>query len=197
MVYQYQREEIVMNPDKTTMAGIPIHIETNGYLLRSLTASDVSASFLAWMNSQEMMEGLNLPPLNFSAPQLAGYIEQFDNNRNFFIGIFDKNKGLLVGFYAVDVNLTHKVAHITTGIGEPGYSGKAVLWATIDALVDHFYLYRDLYKMSARILAKNKRMLFCFVKNPLFKLEAILKEECLAPTGERVDILIFSTTRPK
>lgn len=179
------------------LAGVPIFIETNGFILRSLTPKDVSASFLAWMNSAEMMEGLNLPPINFSPQQMAEYIKQFDNHRNYFIGIFDKQTNKLIGFYTIDVNLNHKVGHITAGVGEPGYSGKAVLWATIDALLDHFYLYRDLYKMAARILAKNKRMLFCFVRNPRFILEAILKEECLSPNGERVDILIFSSFSPK
>lgn len=186
-----------MTTNISDMAGVPIFIETNGYLLRSLTPNDVSAPFITWMNSQEMMEGLNLPPINFSAQQLSEYIKQFDNHRNFFIGIFDKTNHTLIGFYTIDVNLKHKVGHITTGIGEKGYSGKAVLWATIDALLDYFYLYRDLHKMVARILAKNKRMLFCFVKNPRFNLEAVLKEECLAPTGERVDILLFSSLRPK
>ncbi len=179
------------------LAGIPIHIETNGYLLRSLTPADVNADFLTWINSAEMMEGLNLPPVNFSAQQLAEYIKQFDHQHNFFVGIFDQKNGALIGFYNIDINLVHKVGHITTGIGNKNYSGKTVLWATIDALLDHFYLYRDLHKMVARILAKNKRMLFCFVKNPRFGLEAVLKEECLAPTGERLDILIFSSLRAK
>lgn len=185
-----------MTTNKSDMAGIPIFIDTNGYLLRSLTPDDVSASFLEWMNSKDMMEGLNLPPINFSAQQLTDYIKQFDNHRNFFIGIFDKRDNKLIGFYTIDVNLTHKIGHITAGVGSAGYSGKAVLWATIDALLDYFYLYRDLHKMAARILSKNKRMLFCFVKNPRFVLEAVLKEECLAPSGERVDILIFSSFRP-
>lgn len=185
-----------MTQQASNLAGVPIFIETNGFLLRSLTPSDVSASFLTWMNSPEMMEGLNLPPLNLSPQQMAEYVARFDNKHNYFIGIFDKQNGnRLVGFYTIDVNLNHKVGNITAGVGEPGYSGKAVLWATIDALLDHFYLYRDLYKMVARILLKNRRMLFCFVKNPRFVLEATLKDECLAPSGERVDILIFSSFR--
>lgn len=179
------------------LAGLPVFIETNGYLLRSLTPADVSASFLQWMNSPDMMEGLNLSPINFSAQQLAEYVKQFDNKHNFFIGIFDKANNKPIGFYTIDINLSHKVGHITAGVGEAGYVGKTVLWATIDALLDHFYLYRNLHKMNARILAKNKRMLFCFVRNPRFNLEAVLKEECLAPTGERVDILLFSSIKGK
>ncbi len=174
------------------LAGIPVFIETNGYLLRSLTPNDATPELLSWLNSKEMLEGLNLPELNFTQEKLAKYIAQFDNYRNFFIGIFDqKNNNKLIGFYTIDVNPTHKVGNITTGIGAPGYSGRKIMWATSDALVEHFFYKRDVYKMVARVLAKNKKMLFCFVGSPTFKLEAVLKEECLAPDGERVDILLF------
>lgn len=181
-----------------SMAGVPIFIETNHFLLRSMMPNDVSVSFLRWMNSQEMMEGLNLSSINFTKEQMVEYIRSFDNVNNYFIGIFDKeNDNILIGFYTIDVNLTHKLGNITSGVGEEGYIGKTVLWSTVDALLDHFYTYRDLYKMVARITEKNRRMLFCFVKNPRFTLEATLKEECQTPNGERVDILIFSSFRPE
>ena len=180
--------------DSMRPMGSQIHIETNGYLLRSLVPQDVTSEFLGWLNSPQMMQGLNLLNVSFTAPQLAAFISQFDNRHNYFIGIFDKSNNLLVGFYTIDVNLVHKVGNITTGVGALGYNGKAVLWATIDALLDHFYLYRDLDKMVARILAKNRQMLFCFIqKNTRFVCEAQLKKECLAPSGERVDILLFAS----
>ena len=182
----------------SSLAGVPVFIETNGFLLRSLTPTDVTVSFLTWLNAPEMMEGLNLPLLDFTPAQMTEYITRFDNLNNYFIGIFDKqNNNKLIGFYTIDVNLAHRVGNITAGIGGQGYVGKTVLWATIDALLDYFYIYRELYKMVARILAKNRRMLFCFVKNPRFLLEATLKGECQTPDGERVDILIFSSFHPE
>ena len=66
------------------LAGIPVFIETNGYLLRSLTPNDATPELLSWLNSKEMLEGLNLPELNFTQEKLAKYIAQFDNYRNFF-----------------------------------------------------------------------------------------------------------------
>ena len=185
-----------MSQQICSMAGVPVFIETNNFLLRSMVPNDVSVSFLRWMNSRDMMEGLNLASINFTKEQIIEYIRGFDNLNNYFIGIFDKkNNNTLIGFYTIDINLTHKLGNITAGVGEEGYVGKSVLWATIDALLDHFYTYRDIYKMVARITTKNRRMLFCFVKNPRFTLEATLKEECRTPDGERVDILIFSSFR--
>jgi RimJ/RimL family protein N-acetyltransferase len=172
--------------------GAPVHIESRGYTLRSLTPADVTPRFVEWINSASMLEGLNLPPLNFSLEQLQAFVASFDDLNNYFIGIFASN-GLLLGFYTIDVNRTHKTGNITTGIGEPEHLGKGVLWATIDGLLNHFYLYRDLEKMTARVLARNLRMLFNFRGDPRFKFEAKLSRECLGPDGKRLDVLVFAS----
>jgi RimJ/RimL family protein N-acetyltransferase len=183
----------VSDAPSTALRGAPVHIETNGYVLRSLIPADATPRFLEWLNSEKMLAGLNLPPLNFSLDQLRGFIAGFDNRNNYLIGIFDKSNQLLVGFYTIDVNLTHKVGNITTGIGEAGYLGRGVLWTTIDALLDHFYAYRDVEKMTARLLARNFPMLFNFKDNPRFVLEARLSRECRAPDGKRLDILVYAS----
>lgn len=175
------------------LAGSPVHIETNGFLLRSLTPADASPSFLKWINSSEMIQGLNLPPLNFTEEQLPKFIASFDNRHNYFIGIFDLKTQLLVGFYTLDINTTHQVGNITCGIGVNDYEGKGVLWATIDALLDHFFLYRDTYKIVARVLSNNRRMLFNFIGNTRFIFEAKLQKECVLQTGKRVDVMLFAS----
>lgn len=173
-------------------AGAPVYIETNGYLLRSLTAADATPRFLQWINSPELLNGLNLPPLNFTQQSLAQFISSFNNLNNYLIGIFDIKQKLLIGFYTMDVSLVHKVANITTGIGEHAYEGKKVMWATLDALLDYFFAFRDVYKVVARVLATNRRMLFNFIGSPLFSLEARLYKDCVRLEGQRVDVLVFS-----
>ncbi|UDM48871.1 GNAT family N-acetyltransferase [Cupriavidus sp. MP-37] len=182
-------------PQYGTPAGAPLLVETGDFLLRSLVPADANERFLAWLGNEEMLRGLNLPLLNFTLPELADFIAGFDNQRNYLVGIFDKRTRLLIGFYTVDVNLAHKVGHLTTGIGENAYWGKGVLWATIDALLDHFYLYRDVDKMVARILGNNRRMLFNFIDNTRFVFEARLRGECLSLDGKRLDVLVFASFR--
>lgn len=176
-------------------AGAPVYIETNGFLLRSLTAADATPRFLQWLNSPELLNGMNLPPLNFTQQSLAQFISSFDNRNGYLIGIFDMKQKLLIGFYTIDVNLMHKVANITAGMGEHAYPGKSVLWATNDALFDHFFAFRDIEKFSARVLASNRRMLFTFIGSPRFSLEARLYKDCVGLNGQRVDVLVFSAFR--
>jgi len=173
--------------------GRPVLIESNGFVLRSLTPGDADLRMLSWLSNEQMMQGLNLASLDFDLDQLRGFIGRFDNFRSYFIGIFAKSDGLLIGFYTIDVDLKHRIGQVTTGIGESRYEGKGTLWATFGALLSHFYAERNIEKFSAHILARNFRMLFNFRNNPLFIFEACLQQECLAPNGERLDILVFSS----
>ncbi|MFC3550367.1 GNAT family N-acetyltransferase [Lysobacter cavernae] len=170
-----------------------VTIETNGFLLRTLVPADVTPRFVEWINDARMREGLNLPELGFTAERLAQFIAGFDGVHHHFIGIFDRANGLLLGFYTLDVSLAHKVGNITASIGEPEYAGQRVFWRTIDALLDHFFTFRNIDKITARILAKNHGMLFNFVGNTRFVCEARLRKECLTPAGERVDVLVFAS----
>ena len=178
-------------------SGAPVYIETNGYLLRSLVPADVTPRFLQWMNSPELLSGLNLPALNFTSASLAQFIAGFNNLNNYLVGIFDLKTKLLIGFYALDVSLLHKVGNVTTGIGEPDYLGKKVFWATEDAFHDYFFTYRDLYKITARVLATNRRMLFNFIGSPTFVLEGRLYKECIVKGGKRSDVLLFSVFKDR
>lgn len=172
----------------------PVNIVSGDYIVRSLTASDVDEVMLSWFKRPDMLRGLNLNDLGFNESKLKRFVSGFDNYRNYILGIIDqKNDKQLVGFYTIDVNLTHKVGSITTGLGDVTERGKRTLWATIDAVLDHFYSERDIEKFTARILARNHAMLFNFKNNPRFSLEAHLKNECIAPNGKRVDLLVFAS----
>lgn len=172
----------------------PVTIVSGDYIVRSLTTADVSEVMLSWFNRPDMLRGLNLSDLGFTEDTLKRFVSGFDNYRNYILGIFDqKDDSRLVGFYTIDVNLTHKVGNITTGLGAASERGKRTLWATIDAVLDHFYAERNIEKFAARILARNHAMLFNFKNNSRFTLEAHLKDECLAPNGNRVDLLVFSS----
>lgn len=169
----------------------PINIETENYQLRSLHPSDASSCFQEWLRDDELMGGLNLSPVTWSLQQVQSFIGSFDNRRKYIIGIVSRPTSELIGFYTIDVNQKHRMGQITVGIGDKRYLGKGVLAETAPALVDEFFMHRNLEKMNARVLARNTRMLFNFVHSKRFQLEGRLRKESLAPDGKRLDILTF------
>lgn len=178
-------------------AAQPIHIETPDYLLRSVVPEDITAQFLQWINGEELMQGLNLSGVHFTYDSLKQFILSFDNYRNYLIGIFSKTGNELIGFYTMDVNRLHKTGNLTAAVGVQTYGGKGVLWNTAKPLADHFFAYRDVDKITARVLAKNYKIIFNFLNNPLFVFEAVLRDECLGIDGKRIDLLVFSAFKVK
>lgn len=185
--------ELDDNTTKLKTSHSPVYIESGEYIVRSLKDTDASEELLGWLNRADMLRGLNLDKVDFNLSQLRAFIAGFDNYLHFILGIFNRNDEKLIGFYTIDVNKTHKTGSLTTGIGDTSERGKRTLWATIDAILDYFYAERDIEKFTARILARNYAMLFNFKNNTRFVLEAHLKDECLAPNGKRVDLLVFAS----
>ncbi len=173
----------------------PVSLETEGYWLRSLTVDDAGPVFLGWLKDKEIMDGLNLAPLDFNIEKLRQFIAGFSNRENYLIGIFARPHGAMVGFYTIDVNLAHRTGQITTAVGDKKYWGKDALVGTILAVRDHFFAFRNIDKLTARVLAKNRRVLFNFIGSTDFPFEALLKKECLSQDGERLDVMVFSAIK--
>jgi len=170
----------------------PVYIDFDEYLLRSLTPEDIDERVLSWLSDTDMLSGLNISSFGFDLKRFKDFIAAFNNKTHYFIGIFLKKEELLIGFYTIDVSFPHMVAYLTMGIGDKEFEGKFIAQKTINALLDYFFKYRKIHKFTARVLDKNYRMIFNLRKAQRFKLEAILEEECITPSGGRSDILVFS-----
>lgn len=172
---------------------MPVYIQTQNFLLRSLTANDVTPEFVDWLKSDETALGLNVDTHNWNVDVFKKLLsQQYDNIAHYMIGIFDLKSQELIGFFSFDINYIHRVGYITSGLNSTKISPKVVLFETTDAVMNFFYEQRGVEKISARVLSNNLRILFCFIGNKTFELEATLKKECFSLKGERVDILIFS-----
>lgn len=189
-----------MTPDPLSPAhtarGTPLHIEAGGYVLRTLEPRDATPAMLDWLQSPAMLAGLNLPPLHMTLDQLRAMIAGTDCLNNHLIGIYADDMKEPVGFYQLAVNQQHRAALLTAGIGVPAYLGKDVLHATVTALVQHFFAFRSLDKITARVIARNRRALFSFWKGGTpFVLEGVLRRECVVEDGRRADVVILAAYR--
>ncbi len=173
----------------------PIVIETENYRVRSLRATDASQSLREWLKDKDMVEGLNIAVIDWTADRLQKFIMSFDNKRKYIVGIFEKQNEELVGFYTIDVNALHKTAQIAAGIGNREYWGKNVFSETAKPLIGHLFERRDVDKVTGRVISSNRRMFFNFMNSKRFYLEARLREEILSPAGKRLDVFSFAALK--
>jgi RimJ/RimL family protein N-acetyltransferase len=187
----------VLPPQQAVPAASPVILETQGYQIRSLRPHDASEKLSSWLADPDMMWGLNIPARDWPIEKQQAFILSFDNRKRYLIGIFAKVGGTLIGFYILEVNLTHRTAHISVGIGDRDYWGKNVLAETTPALLDCLFKTRGIEKVVARIIPTNRRILFGFMNSKRFFFEGRLIGELLTPNGERTDVLSFAALKDR
>lgn len=180
-------------PANALRRGPPILVETDNYILRSMRESDAESPFMDWLTDEDILRGLNIPPRGWTSDTLRRFISSFDALGRHLVGICDRKSGALVGFYTLDINLFHRTSQITAAIGDREYVGKNVLYEATPVLIRYLFSKRGVDKVSARVLASNRRVLFNFMIPDVFVYEARLKQEVIAPDGNRADILVFSS----
>lgn len=182
--------------------GQPFHVETPHYVIRSLRAADMTEEVVAWFNNPAMLAGLNLQALNFSLDGLRAFIASFDNRENYFLGIFERETGQLLGFYNFAMDLEHQTGTLNLGILPELKIGGPILWPTVEVVLEEFFQHRNVEKIKGMVLGSNRRMLFTLLMNKHFVHELTLKQECQGIDGKRHDLLVFScfkdaSTRPQ
>src|SRR3981189_2336644 len=96
----------------------PVHLTTDRFLLRNLSANDASERYLAWAADSDVMGPLNVRPIRMAREQLAAYISGFDGSTRFLIGIFSRAENIHIGFYMVEIDAIHAVASFNVVIGD-------------------------------------------------------------------------------
>jgi RimJ/RimL family protein N-acetyltransferase len=135
--------------------GRPILLETERFALRSLKPSDASERWQNWAKDPEVMGPLNARTREMSREYLANYASSFDNSNRYLIGIFEKAKGLHIGFFIVEVDHAHRVATFNVVVGDKTWWGKAVVNEARAALLDEFFDKRGIEKACGVPLTRN------------------------------------------
>jgi RimJ/RimL family protein N-acetyltransferase len=170
----------------------PVHLTTERFLLRNLTANDASERYLAWAADAEVMGPLNVKPTRMAREQLAAYISGFDGINRFLIGIFTRADKLHIGFYMVEVDPVHQVASFNVVIGDKDYWGKKVVLETRQALLEHFFEERGIEKIIGQPLARNIPAIFNY-RAEGWRLEGVLKAHRKSMTdGRRLDQMQYA-----
>ena len=73
-------------------------------ILRTLTARRRHRPLGAWMSDPKNLRLLNAAPKAMTRDDVATYIGQFDQRTHLLLGIFEKQSGLLIGFFRIDID---------------------------------------------------------------------------------------------
>lgn len=175
----------------------PINIETERFLLRSLTADDISPEWIAWLDDPEVLDTLNTKPRHHTKESLARQLSQYDNWKHYQIGIFTQGEEHHIGLHEMNLNRNKGLMQVNVMLGDKAWWGKGVVAETRNALLDHFFLDQGIEKAYGTPLARNYRMIFNY-KNQGWVVDKVLEGSATChKTGHRIDQYRFVMTRER
>jgi RimJ/RimL family protein N-acetyltransferase len=133
-----------------------IHLETPGYVVRTLETADATDNWRRWLTDPSAARNLNVRPAEMSAEDLRGYIEKFDRATAHLLGIFEKRTSDLVGIRAVYVDWQHREFLVNVLIGDAQARDKGARTQSRRVVYDYFFDELDLLNARSSVLAVNE-----------------------------------------
>ncbi len=175
--------------------GKPFETETERFRLRSLVPADVSETYISWWNDPEIQAGLNFPARGWDRERAIQHVIRFDNAKSFHLGIFCKDTGRMIGFFAAFPNQRTKVAKTNIVIGEKDYWGKRVVQEVRGHMLSFLLDEMGMEKVKGEIHGNNYASIFNY-KSMGFSSEGVLRSEMPHfGGGKRIDLYIFGMLR--
>lgn len=131
---------------------ISSEIDSERLVLRSLTESSITSSYLSWMNDVAVLKYLEVrysPPT--SIDELVGYVNKINSDdKNIFLGVFLKKNNAHIGNIKLGpINYHHKRADIGFVIGDKKYWGQGFASESIQTLASYAFETLGLEKLTA------------------------------------------------
>lgn len=175
--------------------GTPVRMDTEGLLLRSLSAADSSDPCLVHLREAEIAAGLGLAPVQkaLTAESVAKLMDGFDNRVHFLFGIFWSDTGECIGFLRARLDWGG-VAMVSLALVDRN------LWHSDLPVVAMYIVRRFLFetlkvhKIAVRLLGENADAEIGLAKGG-YKPEGRLREAEPDGKGGRRDVLLFGLLR--
>jgi ribosomal-protein-alanine N-acetyltransferase len=175
--------------------GALLELETERFVIRTMTREDVSEDFLAWLADPEVMLGLNIPRRRLARDQAVRWVLAHDNRSAFCLAICLRADDRQIGFFTVHCDPKHQTADTSVVVGDRDWWGKDVVMEGRTALLDFLFDRMHLHKVTGRPHGRNFSSIYNY-KALGFRCEAVLREQLRSIQDDtRLDQLVFGILR--
>jgi RimJ/RimL family protein N-acetyltransferase len=172
-----------------------VRIESDEYLLRTLTVDDASDRWAGWMSDPEVMRMLNAPARQMSREDIVGYIKTFDQRSDLLLGVFEKREGLHIGFFTINADYARSQGVVNLLIGESKYRHQGVLSVLRLQFAEYFFETLGLKTMMATALKRNQIILDTLLKAGWVLNRTLTGHVRSHLDGEMLDLCLLSLSR--
>ena len=172
----------------TTLLGT--HLVGTKVSLRTFEESDVTETYIGWLNNSQTVRFSNQRFLHHSLESARTYLATFVDSRNHFFAICDLTSGIAIGTLTVYQNQNHGTADIGIMIGNPASWGQGIGLDAFCTVVHELECSGQVRKLTAGAVSENKAMIR-IMEHAGFELEAVRRGQELLE-GRPVDLLYYA-----
>jgi RimJ/RimL family protein N-acetyltransferase len=184
-----------MTPPPGTLPKTTVDLDCGKYILRTLTPDDASERWAGWMGEAKNVRLLNAPPKAMTRAEVTQYIGRFDQRAHLLIGIFEKEGGLNIGFFRLDIDPQLKRCMMFLMIGERRYRHWSVTDDIRAPFQDYIFDVLGLNTILATVLASNQAMVRYMLKSG-WNLDKTIAENVKSRTDDaKLDLCFLSLSR--
>jgi [ribosomal protein S5]-alanine N-acetyltransferase len=131
-----------------------IQLETERFVLKSLTRSELARISFPWTEDPAVMEPLELRAGGWTPRDWRRQVLKPNNRDKFAFGIVDRISGATIGYESTHISKTN-VALLGVAIGERHWWGKGVVVESRSAILDFLFGERDCARAWGIVGARN------------------------------------------
>lgn len=167
-----------------------LELETRRFILRSMTADDVSDEYISWWNDDQITDGLTTRVRNWKKKQALQHVSKFNNKNSFHLGIYRKGTNEAVGFIAIFHNRGLATALLNIVVGNKKYWGARVPKEVTGTVFPFLFDGLKVVKLKTEIANYNRSSLSA-IRRLGFVEEGVLRQEKPYHKGGRLDLHVF------
>lgn len=174
-------------------AAPPIRLETERFILKSLTRRELARISYPWTNDPNVMEPLELTAGGWMFRSWEKQIIKSNNRDRFIFGIEERKSGTIIGYETAQISRT-KIALLAVAIGDHDWWGQGVVLESRSAVLDFLFGETECVRAWGITFVRN----FPSVSNYLalgFQHEGTLRGQFLLPDDKRGDAIVFGILR--
>jgi len=181
-----------MQPSNRAVAQ-KIHLQSANFVLRTMEIADADRDWGRWLADPLTAHMLNAMPKALSLEERTAYVRSFDSRACHLLGIFEKARGEMVGFWSIYVDERQKAFLLNVLVGSVERRHHGAVKETRHLLYRHFFETLGMERAQCSVAAQNKRMIDFLLAN-CWKRTGMGRSAAASGSSE-VDIHLFELTR--